>query len=302
MTEKRVLVTGAGGFVGRALALGLADLGWRVIALDRAFDTAPEDEGIRSVTAELSHGVPTDVSEVDLVVHAAWVTTDPSALGVTHADHVAQNLRPLLAVLEYAARTSPAAFVFLSSSGVFAAEDATEGLTDAHDPTGSSPYAAAKRAGELLVPAALDERTAIHVVRLGYLFGPGEVGRPSRQAVSPVAGWLEAARDGRPLSVRSDDPPRDWTFTSDLAAALERVVDGSAAGRPVHLASPHVFSDRAFATLIASQVGGVAPATSPASGRVKPPMVPSDIPALRGFGWTDPAAGVQALLAEEVAT
>jgi hypothetical protein len=31
-------------------------------------------------------------------------------------------------------------------------------------------------------------------------------------------------------------------------------------------------------------------------------MVPSDIPALRGFGWTDPAAGLQALLAEEVAT
>ena len=34
MKRRQVLVTGAGGFVGRALALGFADLGWRVIGLD----------------------------------------------------------------------------------------------------------------------------------------------------------------------------------------------------------------------------------------------------------------------------
>ena len=315
MTPRRVLITGAGGFAGRSLALGFADLGWRVIGLDRVFEEGSGSHGIRQIAAELAEGVPQEVPEVDLVVHAAWVTTDAETLGITPAASVTLNLRPLLAVLEYAARTRPAAFVFLSSSGVFAPGDGTEGLTDADDPTGTSPYAAAKRAGELLVPAALGmdtaalgqgtaelpQGTAVHVVRLGYLFGPDELARPSRLGVSLVARWLAAARDGQPLEVRSDDPRRDWTFAPDLASALEGVVAGPSAGHPVHLGSPHVCTDSAFANLITSQVPGAEPVTVPATRPVKPPMIPSDMPALRGFGWTDPAAGLRVLLSGEVA-
>ena len=50
MKQRRVLVTGAGGFVGRALSLGFADLGWQVIGLDRAFDAGWESAGCSSTT------------------------------------------------------------------------------------------------------------------------------------------------------------------------------------------------------------------------------------------------------------
>jgi len=286
MKRRQVLVTGAGGFVGRAVALGFADLGWGVIGLDRTFDESWERDGMRSSTAELSEGVPSDVPDVDLVVHSAWVTTDPAMLGVTTAEYIALNTRPLLTMLEYARCTSPAAFVFLSSSGVFTATDATEGLKDTYSPTGTSPYAAAKRAGEALALSALDSQTEVHVVRLGYLFGPDEIARPSRVGVS--------------LVVRSYDPLREWTFTSDLAVALEQVVDGPSAGHPVHLGSTHVSRDSAFAALIASELPGTELVTVPAEGPVKPPMVPSDIPALRDFAWTDLTTGLRALLAAEV--
>jgi nucleoside-diphosphate-sugar epimerase len=300
MKNRQVLVTGAGGFVGRALALGFAGLGWRVIGLDRAFDERWESDGMRRSTVELAEGVPSDIPDVDLIVHAAWVTTDPATLGVTTEEYIALNTRPLLTMLEHASRTSPAAFVFLSSSGVFAATDETEGLKDTCSPTGTSPYAVAKQAGEALVLSALDSQTEVHVVRLGYLFGPGEVARPSRVGVSLVAGWLAAVRQGEALAVRSDDPLREWTFTSDLAVALEQVVDGPSAGHPVHLGSTHVSRDSAFAALIASELPGTEPVTVPAEGPVKPPMIPSDIPALRDFAWTDPTTGLRALLAAEV--
>ena len=311
MRRRRILVTGARGFVGRAVAEGFAELGWSVIGLDRAVAdvtgaAGPEEmvgrpNGIRWVAADLADAMPDEIQEVDLVVHAAWMTTDPETLGVSPAEYLGLNLRPLLTVLAYAARTRPAAFVFLSSSGVFGPDDATEGLTDAHRPTGASPYAVAKRAGELLVPSALEPSTAAHVVRLGYLYGPGETARPSRARLSLIGGWLSAALDGRTLEVRADDPARDWTFTPDLPRALERLAGTAPAGRPVHLGSSHVWRDRALAEHIASALAGVELAFVPADGDVKPPMVPSELPVLDGFRWTDPPSGLRALIDSGVA-
>jgi nucleoside-diphosphate-sugar epimerase len=252
--------------------------------------------------------VPANVPPTTVIVHAAAITADPGEPGWPRAAHVAANTRPLLTVLEHAARTRPAAFVFLSSTGVFAAGDggaAADGraaLRDSDEPSNRSPYAAAKRAGEILVPAALDGVADAHVVRLGHVYGPNEVARPSRLRVSLVAEWLAAARAGRPLSVRTDDPARDWTFAPDLAPALARVAAGGSAGRPLHLGSPHVKTDRALAALVARRFPGTSLSVQPAPTPLKAPMAPSDIPALRGFVWTDLDAGVAALLATAGAT
>ncbi|MBL8137199.1 MAG: NAD-dependent epimerase/dehydratase family protein [Acidobacteria bacterium] len=297
-----VLVTGAGGFVGSALAEGFAALGWRVTALDPDFDAATRERlrGCALVTAALGDTAPPDLPPATLVVHAAAVTTAAADLGWTPAAHVAANVRPLVAMLEYAARTRPAAFVFLSSSGVFAAGDGGDVLTDADVPTGTSPYAAAKRAGELLTVAALDGVLAAHVVRLGYLYGPHEAARPTRARPSAVARWLAAARHGQPLLVPADDPRRDWTFTPDLAPALARLVAHPPAGRVVHLCSPFTRSDSAMAALIAAHVRGAVCATGPAIGPAKAPMRASDLTPL-GLRWTSPDVALAQLVATEVA-
>jgi UDP-glucose 4-epimerase len=300
MSDRRVLITGAGGFVGRALAVGFAELGWSVIALDRAFDDPSEHPRIRQVVADLEEPVPTDLPGVELVVHGAWVTTDPETLGITDGEYEVGNLAPLTTVLRFTLDTRPTAFVFLSSSGVFAASDATDGLTDAHEPTGESPYARAKRLGEGMAADGVDaERTAAHVVRLGYLYGPHEVARPSRQGVSLIAHWVTAARAGQPLEVTSDDPLREWTFAPDLAAALERIVERPPAGHPIHLSSRHVYRDSEVAAFIASDLPSAGIVTVPSKRVVKPPMVPSDVTVLRGFAWTDVPTGLGALQATE---
>jgi nucleoside-diphosphate-sugar epimerase len=297
-----VLVTGAGGFVGSALAEGFAALDWHVTALDREFDAMSRERlrGCTLVTAALGDTAPADLPPVSLVVHAAAVTTAAADLGWTPAAHVAANMRPLVTMLEYAARTRPAAFVFLSSSGVFAAGDGGDVLTDADVPTGTSPYAAAKRAGELLTVAALEGVSAAHVVRLGYLYGPHETARPTRARPSPVARWLAAARHGQPLLVPADDPRRDWTFTPDLALALARLIARPPAGRVVHLSSPFIRTDSAMAALIAGHVPGAVCATGPALGPAKPPMRASDL-SEAGLRWTAPDVALAQLVVAEVA-
>lgn len=302
MSRSTVLITGAGGFVGQSLVAGFADLGWSVIALDQSFDEGPQADRVQQVTADLALGVPEGTPRADAVVHGAWYTGDPVSPGLSTAEYLAVNVRPLLAALEWANETGAADFVFLSSSGVFGPNDGSEGLTDADRPTGTSPYSVSKRVGETVVRAALDAGSGpkAHVVRLGYLYGPGEAPRPTRPGVSLVARWLNAAREGRPLEVRTDGPPRDWTFAPDLAPALERLIRGTAAHGPVHLAGPYVLYDRALAELIASQLPGtevVTVAEEPEARPLrKPPMLPSDLPACRDFPWTGPIEGLHAVL------
>ena len=124
----------------------------------------------------------------------------------------------------YAVDAAPSSLVFLSSSGVFGPDDGREVdgrrvLTDVDWPRSSAPYAEAKRTAEAWFLNVIDrETTTPHVVRLGYLFGPGEAVRPSRQGVSLVARWVDAARQGSPLEVRDDDPVRSG---ADVPSSLE---------------------------------------------------------------------------------
>lgn len=301
MTARTATITGAGGFVGGTIAAGLLSLGYRVVAVDLSFDAGARSRlaGAMLVEADLTTGFP-DVPRADLFIHAAAITTDAATLGITPAAHIRANMVPLMAALDHAAATRPGAFVFLSSTGVFAATDGAPDLTDACTPTATHPYAAAKRAGELLTVAALDGVCPAHVVRLGYLYGPGESARPTRTNVSLVARWLDAAARGQALDVPADDPRRDWTFAPDLAPAIVRLAQGTPAGRPLHLTSGHVLSDARLARLIDRAHSGTTVRTGPALG-AKPPAVPSAIPALDGFPWTAPEAGLAALLSERTA-
>ena len=294
----RATITGAGGFIGGHIAVGLAAAGWRVTAIDRAFDAVARAR-LRDadlVEADLSEGVP-DLPRADLLVHAAAVTTYDQGAGMSAAAHLAANTAPLLSALVHAAATGAGAFVFLSSTGVFGPGDGAPDLTDDCIPTAPHPYAAAKRAGEQLVPAGLSGICPAHVVRLGHLFGPEEASRPTRSKVSLIRRWCDAAMRGEVLELPANDPRRDWTWAPDLAPALLRLVGAAPANRPLHLVSGHVLSDVQLARLIVRACPGTGVSIGPEI-ETKPPAVPSRIPALDGFRWTSPEEGLAVLLAE----
>jgi UDP-glucose 4-epimerase len=301
MTQGAVLITGAGGFVGGHLAAGLHALGYRVTALDRGFDTQSRAllAGVDRVMCDLAAEVP-DLPHADLVIHAAALTTGPDAMGLTAAEHVTANMAPLLTMLRLAADMRPDAFVFLSSSGVFDTGDGAPDLTDADPATAQGPYSAAKRAGEELVPGALGGICETHILRLGYLYGPGEISRPTRARVSLLQDWIAAARAGLPIALGETDARRDWTYVPDLAPAIARIMAGPGSPRPRHLCQPVPVADSDLAREIAARHPGTQVRRVPAP-RVKSPMRPSVIPALDGFAWTPLATGLDVICAERVA-
>jgi nucleoside-diphosphate-sugar epimerase len=290
-----ILVTGAGGFIGSTLATGLAALGHDVIALDRAFDaTAEQALGfIPRLSCDLASGVP-DLPPCDTIIHAAALTTNPAAMGMTDAQHVAANMAPLLAMIAHADRSRPRAFVFLSSSGVFGEGDGSPDLTDTDLPTATGPYSAAKKAGEALVPGALGAICQTHILRLGYLYGPSEIPRPTRQRVSMLRQWMLDVEQGRPLMVAANDPRRDWTYAPDLALAIARLIDAPGSARPLHLCTPDAVADSALAALIATHHPAARIRRAPAQP-TKPPMRPTSHAALEGFRWTPLAQGIAAI-------
>jgi len=301
MTNARVLITGAGGFVGSAVAAGFARLGWQVSALDLDFDAATRARlaGVDLVCADLAGGALPVLPRADVVIHAAALTTGPEVLGISAAEHVRQNMLPLLAALDICALMQPRAFVFLSSTGVFAPGDGDPDLTDVCSPSAIGPYSGAKRAGEVLVPSAMPAGTAAHVLRLGHVCGLSEAARPTRQRLSAMAAMVAAARAGQPMPLAATDPLRDWTAAEDLGPALARLVSGPAAGRVLHLGSPHRMHDSAMAARIAAHVRGARTKSLP-SPAAKAPMRPSTVLALEGFEWMRPEAVIDALCDAQV--
>lgn len=51
-----------------------------------------------------------------------------------------------------------------------------------------------------------------------------------------------------------------------------------------------------MAGLVAEFFPGTEIVAAPPEGRLKPPMAPSDMPALAGFEWTAPTRGLEALM------
>jgi UDP-N-acetyl-alpha-D-quinovosamine dehydrogenase len=213
----RVLLTGATGFVGRALCECLAAAGYRVRAALRTAGTLPPGAAESVVTGSL--GSANDWSSalegVELVVHAAALTHVMRATAATRLQYAEVNAAGTGRLAQAAAAAGVRRFVFLSSIKVNGEESSRAYRAD--DPADPrDQYAHSKLDGENLLrrSAAASGMDAV-IVRPPLVYGPGV-----RANFLRLMRWVDR---GRPLPFGAIHNQRSlvnvWNL-SDLIAAL----------------------------------------------------------------------------------
>lgn len=251
----KVLITGAGGFVCSHLAKGLQEQGYAVFALDRHYD---EDTRARLKKCELltqDARAPLDIGPLDAIVHGAAITAAPETCGKNLCAYLHEGIESTLSLLEQAAYHTATRFIFLSSAAVFTSEQPSP-LTEFSAPDATSPYAVAKRFGELIVQS-LRSHTDFDAIslRLGNLYGPYEVPRTTRPRTSLVQRMLDEALNHNRITVRQPDQVREWTYIQDLAPALHHLLTSECLPYPVlHLCAPEAITELNLAESIAARL------------------------------------------------
>ena len=233
---ERILVTGAAGFVGSTLVERLLAEGRAVVGLDSFDPFYPEPlkrenlaEASRSSRFRLEVGdirdsaaVARALDGVDAVVHlAALAGVRPSL--ERPAEYADVNVRGTAVVAEAMVRAGVQRLVFASSSSVYGEREQSSGPFRESDPVERpvSPYAATKRAGELLLHSFHHaEGLAVTCARIFTAYGPRQ--RPDLA----IRKFAERMRAGRTIPVYGDGTAtRDFTYVEDLVDALVRALD-----------------------------------------------------------------------------
>ncbi|WP_211847099.1 SDR family NAD(P)-dependent oxidoreductase [Neoroseomonas eburnea] len=225
MKAKRVLVTGAGGFIGSHLVQGLLTAGAEVTALLRYNADAaignlrllPRDE---LDTVQVVHGDLNDadfirrlVAKCEVVFHLGALIAIPHSYAAPRS-YIQTNVEGTLNVLE-AVRAGGQRLVHTSTSEVYGSARYVP-IDEAHPLQAQSPYAATKIAADKLVESYVRSFGIKAVtVRPFNTFGPRQSARAFIPTViGQVLGGAEAVKLG------ATTPVRDLTYVSDTVAGF----------------------------------------------------------------------------------
>jgi UDP-glucuronate 4-epimerase len=232
----KVLITGAAGFIGSHLCERLLGDGCVVLGVDNFDDFYDpqikrsnitgclENENFELVEADIrDRAAMNDVvgGGVDIIVHlAARAGVRPSIdQPLLYAD---VNVNGTTVLLEAAKEQRIGKFIFASSSSVYGNNEKVPFSEDDNVDFPISPYAATKKAGELICHTYHHlYGISLTCLRFFTVYGPRQ--RPDL-AIHKFAGLIE---EGKPISIYGDGTmSRDFTYIDDIidgtTAAMEK--------------------------------------------------------------------------------
>jgi len=223
---RKILVTGADGFIGSHLTEALVRQGYEVRAfvLYNSFnswgwlDQCGEDvKGHFEVFAgdiRDPHGVRTALRDCDAVLHLAALIAIPYSYHSPDT-YVDTNIKGTLNVVQAARELGVTKVVHTSTSEVYGTARFVP-ITEEHPLQGQSPYSASKIGADQLAMSFYSSfGTPVTIIRPFNTYGP----RQSARAVIPTI-ITQIASGMRTIKLGAQHPTRDFNFVADTVAGF----------------------------------------------------------------------------------
>jgi UDP-glucuronate 4-epimerase len=262
----KVLITGGAGFIGSHVAERLLAQGREVVALDdfnAYYDPRFKRENAARLAARPGFRlVEGDIRDRDLVdrlyrregfaatIHLAARAGVRPSIREPHL-YVDVNELGTVNLLDAAQRSGASTFLFGSSSSVYGTNSKVPFSEDDPITRPVSPYAATKRAGELLC-FAYHHLHGMHVTCLRFftVYGPRQ--RPEMAIYS----FTERMLRGQAVPMFGDgSSARDYTFVEDIVDGVVRTLEADREFAIVNLGGSRTTTLRSLIDLIAGALG-----------------------------------------------
>lgn len=246
---KKILITGADGFIGSHLTETLIREGYEVRAfilynsfnswgwLDQAFPDIKSKLEVFVGDIRDPHGVRNAMRGCDLVMHLAALIAIPYSYQSPDA-YIDTNIKGTLNVLQAARELGGIRVVHTSTSEVYGTACFVP-ITEEHPLQGQSPYSASKIGADQLAYsfyASFDLPVAI--IRPFNTYGP----RQSARAVLPTV-ITQIASGIRHLKIGALEPTRDFSYIDDTVRGFIAVAQSDAAfGEVINIGSNYEIS------------------------------------------------------------
>lgn len=233
--DMRLVILGAGSFIGRALSRRAASLGLSALSLtSRDLDLTEADAGDRLASL---------LEPTDVLLFLAALTPDRGR-GLEAFD---KNMQMGSAVTDALSRRPVEHVVYVSSDAVYPFD---RGLVDEETPTRADTlYAAAHLARETMIRTAAEDR--VTVLRSTLVFGPGDTHR----SYGPTTFCRNAVLNGDIPLFGFGEEFRDHVFIDDVVAAIVAAAQTRQPGL-FNVASGRSIRYADLAKLVADMVGG----------------------------------------------
>ncbi|HYL33459.1 MAG TPA: SDR family NAD(P)-dependent oxidoreductase [Stellaceae bacterium] len=259
LNGRRVLITGAGGFIGSHLAEELTRQGARTRALVRYNSTGRQgwlDDSPLKSNMEIVAGDVTDhdllkgaMRDVEIVFHLAALIAIPYSYEAPES-YVQTNVLGTLRVLQAARDAGVVRVIQTSTSEVYGTAQRVP-IGEDHPLQGQSPYSASKIGADKIAESFhLAYGLPVVTLRPFNTFGP----RQSARAVIPTI--VTQCLEGDRVRLGALTPTRDLTYVADTAEGfLAAAVAEKAVGETINLGTGQEIAIGDLATLIGRLMG-----------------------------------------------
>ena len=262
LNDKKILVTGADGFIGSHLTEELVRQGADVRAfvfynsfnswgwLDHSPKDIRENVDIFAGDVRDPHGVKKAMKGCDTVFHLA------ALIGIPYSYHspdtyVDTNVKGTLNVVQAAREFNVGKVIHTSTSEVYGTARFVP-ITEDHPLQGQSPYSASKiGADQIAMSFYTSFETPVAIIRPFNTYGP----RQSARAIIPTV-ITQIAKGKRTIKLGSTHPTRDFSYISDVVRGFLAVArPDSSVGEVINIGSNFEISIGETAKIIAEIIG-----------------------------------------------